>query len=109
LAVRALLGHHSQVGDPGGLPPNSAHRPTSSVFQATGVLSENIVPQRRPVSRLQAFSKVEALLSARERELPKLKAAHAVQPKTLGADKGLDCGEFFQELERRQIEPHVPW
>jgi len=29
-------------------------------------------------------------------------------PKTLGADKGYDSGVFFQELEARQIEPHVP-
>jgi transposase len=40
--------------------------------------------------------------------LDELKAAQAVQPKTLGADKGFDCGEFFQALEERQIEPHVP-
>jgi len=40
--------------------------------------------------------------------LDELKAGHAVQPKTLGADKGFDCGEFFQELEDCQIEPHVP-
>jgi hypothetical protein len=37
-----------------------------------------------------------------------LKATQAVQPKTLGADKGFDSGEFFQELESRGIEPHVP-
>jgi transposase len=37
-----------------------------------------------------------------------LKATHDVQPKTVGADKGYDSGEFFQELETRQIEPHVP-
>jgi transposase len=40
--------------------------------------------------------------------LDELKATHGVQPKTLGADKGFDCGEFFQELEEREIEPHVP-
>jgi transposase len=40
--------------------------------------------------------------------IDELKAAHAVQPKTIGADKGYDSGEFFQELETRQIEPHVP-
>ena len=40
--------------------------------------------------------------------LDELKATHEVQPKTLGADKGFDCGEFFQMLEKRQIEPHVP-
>jgi len=40
--------------------------------------------------------------------LDELKATHQVQPKTLGADKGFDCGEFFQALEDRQIEPHVP-
>lgn len=35
-------------------------------------------------------------------------ATHGQQPKTVGADKGYDSGEFFQELEARQIEPHVP-
>lgn len=36
------------------------------------------------------------------------KATHGKQPKTVGADKGYDSGEFFQELEARRIEPHVP-
>lgn len=40
--------------------------------------------------------------------LDELKTTHAVQPKTLGADKGYDSGEFLQDLEARQIEPHVP-
>ena len=40
--------------------------------------------------------------------LAELKATHAVQPKTLGADKGYDDGEFFRDVEARQIEPHVP-
>lgn len=40
--------------------------------------------------------------------LDELKATHAVQPKTLGADKGYDDGEFFRDVESRQIEPHVP-
>jgi transposase len=40
--------------------------------------------------------------------LDEVKALHAVQPTTLGADKGFDCGDFFQELESRGIEPHVP-
>ena len=40
--------------------------------------------------------------------LDAVKATHAVQPTTLGADKGFDSGEFFQELESRRIEPHVP-
>lgn len=40
--------------------------------------------------------------------LDALKATHAVKPTTLGADKGFDSGEFFQELESRRIEPHVP-
>jgi transposase len=33
---------------------------------------------------------------------------HGVRPKTVGADKGYDSGEFLQELEFRVIEPHVP-
>ena len=37
-----------------------------------------------------------------------LKAKHGVKPKTLGADKGYDGGEFFREVESRGIEPHVP-
>jgi transposase len=37
-----------------------------------------------------------------------LMTSHAVRPMTLGADKGYDSGDFFQELEVRQIEPHVP-
>jgi transposase len=40
--------------------------------------------------------------------LDAVKAAHAAQPTTLGADKGFDSGEFFRELESRRIEPHVP-
>jgi transposase len=37
-----------------------------------------------------------------------LKATHQRKVKTLGADKGYDSGEFFQALEAREIEPHVP-
>jgi transposase len=40
--------------------------------------------------------------------LDELKATHRMQPKTLGADKGYDDGEFFRDVESRQIEPHVP-
>ena len=37
-----------------------------------------------------------------------LKAKRGKAPKTVGADKGYDSGEFFLELEARSIEPHVP-
>jgi transposase len=37
-----------------------------------------------------------------------LKSTHQREVKTLGADKGYDSGEFFQALEARGIEPHVP-
>ena len=40
--------------------------------------------------------------------IDELKAAHGQKPETLGADKGYDSGEFFLELEKRSIEPHVP-
>jgi transposase len=40
--------------------------------------------------------------------LDELKVTHQKKPKTLGADKGYDAGEFFRELETREIEPHVP-
>jgi transposase len=36
------------------------------------------------------------------------KATHGVKPKTLGADKGVDSGKFFLDVETRGIEPHVP-
>lgn len=40
--------------------------------------------------------------------LDDLQATHDRQPATLGADKGFDDGEFFQKLEARKIEPHIP-
>jgi transposase len=40
--------------------------------------------------------------------LDDVKATHEVQPATLGADKGYDDGQFFRDVESRQIEPHVP-
>ena len=38
----------------------------------------------------------------------RMEATHGKKPKTLGADKGYDSGEFYLELEKRLIEPHVP-
>jgi transposase len=40
--------------------------------------------------------------------LDRVKATHALEPTTLGGDKGFDSGEFYRELETRGIEPHVP-
>lgn len=40
--------------------------------------------------------------------IDEVNVTHELQPKTVGADKGYDCGEFLQELEARAIEPHVP-
>jgi transposase len=40
--------------------------------------------------------------------LDSLKGAQGCVPQTLGGDKGYDDGEFFQALENRQIEPHIP-
>lgn len=37
-----------------------------------------------------------------------LKSKHGKTPKTVGADKGYDSGEFLMELEKRSVEPHVP-
>ena len=37
-----------------------------------------------------------------------LESKHGKKPETLGADKGYDSGEFYLELEKRSIEPHVP-
>jgi transposase len=40
--------------------------------------------------------------------LDDLKKTHGRTPATLGADKAYDDGEFFQQLEGRAIEPHIP-
>jgi transposase len=40
--------------------------------------------------------------------LDHLKTTHRREPVTLGGDKGYDDGEFFQDLESRHIEPHIP-
>lgn len=37
-----------------------------------------------------------------------LKARHGRTPRTLGADKGYDDGKFYQDVESRGIEPHIP-
>ena len=37
-----------------------------------------------------------------------LTATHGRTPKTLGADKGYDGGEFFLAVEGRSVVPHVP-
>ena len=37
-----------------------------------------------------------------------LKSKHGKRPKTVGADKGYDSGEFYLDLEGRSIEPHIP-
>jgi len=40
--------------------------------------------------------------------LDELQRTHGLVPTTLGADKGYDDGTFFQELEEREIVPHIP-
>jgi transposase len=40
--------------------------------------------------------------------LDELKSNRGRVPKTMGADKGYDDGEFLIALEGRQIEPHIP-
>jgi transposase len=40
--------------------------------------------------------------------LDELQSTRGVQPKTLGADKGYDDGQFFQDMEARRIDLHVP-
>jgi transposase len=40
--------------------------------------------------------------------LDRMKTTHGIRPKTLGADKGFDDGEFFRAVEARQTEPHAP-
>jgi transposase len=40
--------------------------------------------------------------------LDEVQERYALQPSTLGADRGFDDSEFFQAIEARQIEPHVP-
>jgi transposase len=45
--------------------------------------------------------------SAATAMLDRLAERQGVRPRTLGADKGYDAGEFYLELERRGVEPHV--
>jgi transposase len=40
--------------------------------------------------------------------LDETESTHQMKPKTVGADKGYDDGEFFQKIESRKIEPHIP-
>lgn len=40
--------------------------------------------------------------------LDDLKETHKLVPKTVGGDKGYDDGDFFEKLENRKIEPHIP-
>lgn len=40
--------------------------------------------------------------------LTRAKRRHKLRPKTVGADKGYDAGEFLRKLERRKVTPHVP-
>jgi transposase len=40
--------------------------------------------------------------------LTRAKRRHKLRPKTLGADKGYDAGDFLRKLERRKVTPHVP-
>jgi transposase len=42
------------------------------------------------------------------RMLDDLQTNHGRVPRTLGGDKGYDDGDFFQSLEDRNIEPHIP-
>ena len=45
--------------------------------------------------------------AARDR-IDGVKSQHGRQPKTVGADKGFDDGEFDRDRESRAIEPHGP-
>lgn len=45
---------------------------------------------------------------ATEEMLDALQKRHGRVPATLGADKGYDDGTFFQQLEGREIVPHIP-
>lgn len=40
--------------------------------------------------------------------LDEVETVHGLRPKTLGADKGYDDGQFFRDVEARRIEPHIP-
>lgn len=39
--------------------------------------------------------------------LDRVKRALGLEPATLGADKGYDCGDFLLDLDERGVEPHV--
>lgn len=69
------------------------------------VLSENrhgLIMQVQ-VTGASGTAEREATLSM----LDRYESTHGHRPKTIGADKGYDSGEFLQSLESRQIEPHI--
>jgi len=70
------------------------------------VLSENRHGLIREIQATEASGTAER--NAALGMIDDLQATHGKKPKTVGADKGYDSGDFFQELEARQIEPHVP-
>lgn len=70
------------------------------------VLAENRNGLILTIQTTQASGTAER--TATEQMLDHLQARHGRVPKTLGADKGYDDGEFFQLIEARQIEPHIP-
>jgi transposase len=70
------------------------------------VLNENRHGLILRVAVTEANGKAER--EAATEMLDDFNAKHQRVPKTMGADKGYDDGEFFLELEDRQIEPHIP-
>jgi transposase len=70
------------------------------------VLSENRNGLLLSIRATEASGKAER--RAALEMLNAVKVTYRCQPTTLGADKGYDDGEFFQDVEARGIEPHVP-
>jgi transposase len=73
---------------------------------AAHVLSENRSGLIVDVSMSEANGRAE-----REQALAlidRVRSRHRLRPRTLGADKGYDAGDFLLALESRKIEPHVP-
>ena len=70
------------------------------------VLNENRTGWIRNIIVTQARGPAER--SAALDLLDEVKKPHGKKPKTVGADKGSDEGEFYRSVESREIEPHLP-
>lgn len=97
---------HSSTTDPEAKLYRKGRGKEAKLSHMGHVLSENRNGLIITVTTTEANGEAER--SATLEMLDDLKDIHNRAPATLGADKGYDDGEFYQSLENREIEPHIP-